>query len=181
MINVLLILAHSGSVENKQQPGVAINSFTQEEINQGRIWFVHRGSPNGRLALRVSDGQESGPTAVLRIAAFDLQLFLANNTGLLIPVNGSALITPANLTFSTNAPDQDLDIRYDITRPPQHGQIQVWRTTGPGRGWQPVNWFTSGQLARGERIRYVHLGQSGSPTPSQVDRFINFKLNGNPN
>lgn len=142
-------------------------------MNQGRIWYVHRGSPNGRLALRVSDGQESGPTAVLRIAAFDLQLFLANNTGLLVPVNGSALISSANLTFSTNAPDQELEIRYDITRPPQYGQIQIWRTSGAGgRGWQPVNWFTSTQLLRGERIRYIHLPQSAPQVPSQVQYFV---------
>lgn len=147
------------------QSGVAISSFTQEDVNQGRIWYVHRGSPNGRLALRVSDGAESGPTAVLRIAAFDLQLFLANNTGLLVPVNGSAALTAANLTFSTNAPDQELDIRYDITRPPQHGQIQTWRS---GR-WQSINWFNSGQLQRNERIRYVHLPTGFQPPASQDD------------
>ena len=157
--------SHKGSIENKLQPGVAISSFTQEDVNQGRIWYVHRGSPNGRLALRVSDGAESGPTAVLRIAAFDLQLFLANNTGLLVPVNSSAALTAANLTFSTNAPDQELDIRYDITRPPQHGQMQAWRS---GR-WQPINWFTSGQLQRGERIRYVHLPTGFQPPASQDD------------
>lgn len=154
-----------GSIENKLQPGVAISSFTQEDINQGRIWFVHRGSPNGRLALRVSDGAESGPTAILRVVAYDLQLFLANNTGLLVPVNGSASLTAANLTFSTNAPDQELDIRYDITRPPQHGQIQAWRS---GR-WQLVNWFTSGQLQRGERIRYVHIPSGFLPPATQDD------------
>ncbi|EFX76390.1 hypothetical protein DAPPUDRAFT_249084, partial [Daphnia pulex] len=154
-----------GSIENKMQSGVAISSFTQEDVNQGRIWYVHRGSPNGRLALRVSDGAESGPTAVLRIAAFDLQLFLANNTGLLVPVNGSAALTAANLTFSTNAPDQELDIRYDITRPPQHGQIQAWRS---GR-WQSINWFNSGQLQRAERIRYVHLPTGFQPPASQDD------------
>jgi len=124
---------------------------------------VHRGSPNGRLALRVSDGTESGPTAVLRIAAFDLQLFLANNTGLVVPVNGSVALTAANLTFSTNAPDQDLDIRYDITRPPLRGQIQSWR----GGRWQSVGWFTSGQLQRGERLRYVHIPPPPSSSSSQ--------------
>lgn len=144
---------------------MAINSFTQEDVNLGRIWYVHRGSPNGRLALRVSDGAESGPTAVLRIAAFDLQLFLANNTGLLVPVNGSAALTAANLTFNTNAPDQELDIRYDVTRPPQHGQMQMWRS---GR-WQLVNWFTSGQLVRGERIRYLHQPSGFQPAAVQDD------------
>lgn len=160
-----LIATVTGSIENKIQPGVAISTFTQEDVNQGRIWYVHRGSPNGRLALRVSDGAESGPTAVLRIAAFDLQLFLANNTGLVVPVNGSAALTAANLTFSTNAPDQELDIRYDITRPPQHGQIQAWRS---GR-WQSINWFNSGQLQRNERIRYVHLPTGFQPPASQDD------------
>lgn len=144
---------------------MAISSFTQEDINQGRIWYVHRGSPNGRLALRVSDGAESGPTAVLRVAAFDLQVFMANNTGLLVPVNGSTLLTPANLTFTTNAPDQELDIRYDVTRGPQRGQIQLWRS---GR-WQSISWFTSGQLQRGERIRYAHVPSGNQPWTNQDD------------
>ena len=126
------------------------------------MFYVHRGSPNGRLALRVSDGAESGPTAVLRISAFELQIFLVNNSGLVVPVNGSAPLTQSNLTFATNAPDQELDIRYDIIRPPQYGSVQKWKNgAGSTAGrWQTINWFTSGQLIR-ERIRYVHL--NGSP------------------
>jgi len=90
-------------------PAVPITSFTQEDINSGRIWFLHRGSPNGRLALRVSDGIETGATGVLRISAFDIQIFLANNSALTVPTNGSAILRKSNLAFSTNAPDQGTD------------------------------------------------------------------------
>ena len=139
-------------MENTQQPGVAITSFTQEEINSGQISYVHRGSPSGRLALRVSDGVESGATAVLRISAFELQIFLVNNTGLVVPTNGSAWLTAANLTFSTNALDQDLEIKFEMTRAPQFGAVQMWRNNR----WQTVTSFTGSQLQH-DRIRYIHL------------------------
>lgn len=91
---------------NSVHPAVPITSFTQEDINSGHIWFVHRGSPNGRLALRVSDGVETGATAVLRISAFDLQIFLANNSALMVPTNGYRTLHSSNLAFTTNAPEQ---------------------------------------------------------------------------
>ena len=131
----------TGFVENVHQQGVAITTFTQEDVNQGKVWFVHRGSPSGRLALRVSDGVESGPTAVLRISAYDLQLFLVNNTGLLVPINGSSSLTISNLTFATNAYDQELEIRYDIIRVPQFGAVQKWKGVGGvGSSTSPAKW-----------------------------------------
>ena len=132
-----------------------------------QVRYVHRGAPTGRLALRVSDGVDSGATAVLRVSAFDLQLFLVNSSAVTVPVNGSALLTPAHLSFATNAPDQPLDVRFDVARPPHHGQLQKWKpgpasatagSASSGR-WQAVAWFTSTQLER-ERIRYVHLNGS---------------------
>lgn len=45
-----------GFLERVGKPGVKIDSFTQKEIDNGVVVFVHRGkeSSNSRLALQVS-------------------------------------------------------------------------------------------------------------------------------
>ena len=44
--------------------------------------------------------------------------------GLLVSPGGSAVISPHNLTFTTNSPEQDFDIRLEITSGPNYGKIQ---------------------------------------------------------
>jgi chondroitin sulfate proteoglycan 4 len=129
------------------------------------VVFVHHGDAgSGRIALRVSDGIETGAAAMMRVVAFPLQLRLVNNTGLVMTHNASSLIIPRNLAFVTNADDPELlEINYAVTKTPQFGTLQRLRNTeasGEAR-WQAIQHFTSFQLAR-EQIRYVHT--TGSPT-----------------
>ena len=148
----------SGHVELARRPGVPVQSFTQEQVNDGLVQFVHENSGNTKLALRVSDGQAASDTAVLRVVAFRLEAVPANNTGLRLTHGASALVTPANLSFTTNAQEEDLEIKYIIVKQTQSGKIQKLR--GNGR-WQPTGHFTQRHLQRG-RVRYRHT--SGTPT-----------------
>jgi len=110
---------------------------------------------------QVSDSIETSPAAFLRISAFPLQLRLVNNTGLILTHRAAAHITPANLTFTSNAEDTDLDIRYELVKSPQFGTVQRLRGGATDLQWQAVDHFTSHQLAR-DQIRYQHV--SGDPT-----------------
>ncbi|XP_069672310.1 chondroitin sulfate proteoglycan 4 [Periplaneta americana] len=153
-----------GYVERIQSPGVRVDTFTQLEVDQGLIAYVHRGGEPGantRLALQVSDGIETSPAAFLRISAFPLQLRLVNNTGLVLTHRAAARISAANLTFTSNAEDPDLDVRYEIVKTPQFGSVQRLRGGAPDSQWQTVDHFTSHQLAR-DQIRYLHT--TGDPT-----------------
>ncbi|KAF4525482.1 hypothetical protein B566_EDAN002340 [Ephemera danica] len=152
-------------LESSRNPGQALDTFTQKDIDEGTVAFVHHGEAgSGRVALRVSDGIETGAAAMMRVVAFPLQLRLVNNTGLVMTHNASSLIIPRNLAFVTNADEPEyLEINYAITKAPQFGTLQRLRNTeasGEAR-WQTVQHFTSFQLAR-EQIRYVHT--TGSPT-----------------
>lgn len=77
-------MEEKGYVERIGKPGVRIDTFTQKEVDNGVIAYVHRGkegNPNSRLALQVSDGIETSPPAFLRISSYSLQIRLQNNTG----------------------------------------------------------------------------------------------------
>jgi len=113
------------------------------------------------VLCQVSDGIETSPAAFLRISAFPLQLRLVNNTGLILTHRTAAHITTANLTFASNAEDADLDVRYEVVKPPQFGAVQRLRGGASDSQWQTVEHFTSHQLAR-DQIRYLHM--SGDPT-----------------
>ncbi|XP_068247623.1 LOW QUALITY PROTEIN: chondroitin sulfate proteoglycan 4-like [Palaemon carinicauda] len=155
-----------GYIQNSQAPGKPIYSFTQEDINQGLISYVHRGEPDNKIALKVSDGIETGELTILRVAAFDLQVYLVNNTGLVMTHGSWALITPRNLSYTTNAPEQELEIRFDLTELPEFGAVQ--RLRGNDR-WQNVNQFSSRQLEK-DKIRYLHTTKE-----PKVDEF-RFKI-----
>nr|XP_053643918.1 chondroitin sulfate proteoglycan 4-like isoform X2 [Cherax quadricarinatus] len=144
-----------GYVQNSKSPGMPIHSFTQEQLNQGVISYVHRGEHNTKIALKVSDGIETGEPTILRVAAFDLQVYLVNNTGLSIIHGSWALITSMNLSYTTNAPEQDLEIQFDITGLPRYGVVQRLRSNDR---WQNVNQFSSRQLEK-DKIRYKHISK----------------------
>jgi chondroitin sulfate proteoglycan 4 len=86
-----------------------ITQFTQEDINEGRIKFVHRGALKQQFRIQVSDGKDTCVPQMLLVQAVPLQLKLIANTGIELLAGSSVLITSANLTYQTNA--QNIDIR----------------------------------------------------------------------
>lgn len=65
------------------------------------------------------------------------------------------IITPDNLTFTTNSDDTTVEVKYDVIKPPQFGAVERLRILDGT--WQTVDSFTSQMVAFG-RIRYIHLG-----------------------
>ena len=63
------------------------------------------------VGLRVSDGRQTGNTVFVDLETFKLQIFVVNNTGLVLPMGTWAAISSVNLTYTTNAPDQSINLR----------------------------------------------------------------------
>ncbi|XP_068105503.1 chondroitin sulfate proteoglycan 4-like isoform X3 [Hyperolius riggenbachi] len=142
----------AGFLENVKQHGKAITTFTYADLLGGNIFYVHHGVKNARLVLRVSDGDKVSNTVVLRILAVPLEFKVTNNTGIEVIQGESAMVQPSNLAVETNAVNQDVEIKYDITEIPEFGQIQR-RTSG--NEWKPTTSFSQRSLER-DRIRYLN-------------------------
>ncbi|GFY59773.1 chondroitin sulfate proteoglycan 4 [Trichonephila inaurata madagascariensis] len=139
--------------ENAKIPGKITDTFTQADINDNLIAYNNKGAGNVRVTIRVSDGiQSDQSTSTFRIAPFDLEITLVNNTGITLPYDSYALISSDNLTFADNAPDQNLEIRFDVVKLPTYGSLQRLRNNNR---WYTVNHFTQRQLKK-EKLRYVH-------------------------
>ena len=128
-----------GRVESASSPGTSLTTFSQEDIDNGRVVYAHRGQPNDKIALQVydldtarelnfdqneaslndlypqvSDGIETSNTVYLPVSAFALVLRLVNNTGLMMTYRSWVFILPENLTFLSNGDDPDLEIHYEV-------------------------------------------------------------------
>ena len=74
-------------------------------------YFFQESSNVLTMGLRVSDGREMGNTIFIKLETFKLQIYVVNNTGLLLPIGMWAIISSVNLTYTTNAPDQSINLR----------------------------------------------------------------------
>lgn len=152
----------AGHIERVTYPFRPIDTFTQAELMQGLIAYVHRGNakPNAMLGLQVSDGIESSQPAYLRISAYPLQIKLTHNTGLIVVHRSFSYLTPANLSFATNSDDNTIDIRYDVISPPQFGVLQKFKDSS----WANIDHFTSRDMEL-HTVRYLH--NVGSPNQDE--------------
>ncbi|KAM4052299.1 chondroitin sulfate proteoglycan 4-like [Anomaloglossus baeobatrachus] len=140
----------AGYLENMKDPGKALTSFPYSELLEGNIFYVHHGLKNARFVLRVSDADKVSNTVVLRILAVPLEYKIVNNTGIEVIQGSSAFLKTSNLAVETNAVNQEMEIRYDITETPKFGHIE---RRSSANEWKPVGSFTQRSLER-DRIRY---------------------------
>ncbi|NWH81631.1 CSPG4 protein, partial [Piaya cayana] len=142
--------ADAGFLENSKHPGKAIITFSNEDLREGTISFVHTGVRNSRIVLRASDGEKVSNTVVLRVMAVPLDYRVVKNLGMKVLQGVSALITPRHLAVETNAHLQELELRYEITEPPQFGEVQRQLSRGE---WKQVSSFSQHSVQR-SRVRY---------------------------
>ncbi|XP_060917242.1 chondroitin sulfate proteoglycan 4-like [Labrus mixtus] len=161
----------AGHLEHQDYPGRAINLFSLNDLEDGKISFVHTGLSTSRLALRVSDGQKLSNTVVLRILAVRLELRVVNNTGLEMNQGEASFITTMNLAVQVNWANQAVEIRYDITELPQYGELQRLHSNGD---WKSTTSFSQSLLKK-ERIRYVSTVH-GLQTHHNITDFFKCKI-----
>ncbi|KAM9213135.1 chondroitin sulfate proteoglycan 4-like [Leptosomus discolor] len=142
--------ADAGFLENLKHPGKAISTFSNEDLREGTVFFVHTGVKNSRIVLRASDGEKVSNTVVLRVMAVPLDYRVVNNTGIKLLQGVRALITSRHLAVETNANLQELEVRYEITEPPQFGEVQRQHSRGE---WKQVSSFSQRSVQR-SRVRY---------------------------
>ncbi|KAK5639651.1 hypothetical protein RI129_012143 [Pyrocoelia pectoralis] len=145
----------SGHLEHLYNSGKPINSFTQQEVDNDQVVFVHHATApdDSFVSLRVSDGMETSKIAKLRISAFQQVWRIQNNTGLIVMHEGFGLITSYNISFISNVPQSLDEAQYYIVQEPQLGVVEMESTSDV---WKKTTTFTSDDLRR-HRVRYRHL------------------------
>ena len=100
-----------GHFEIDRYPNKRKMSFTASNFNAGHVYYVHDSKEDAEIELTVSDNRDIGNSLVLHVQPFQLQIYVVNNTGLTVAAGSTELLTSYNLTFTTNAPEQGLNLR----------------------------------------------------------------------
>ncbi|NXT03446.1 CSPG4 protein, partial [Jacana jacana] len=132
----------SGHLANAHSPQEPINSFTQADVNAGRVVFVATGShAPGSLALSLSDGHHTPTLTSLEIEVLPAVSTTVSSVLLEVPQDlNRALVSHHHLLGAVQL--RAGNVLYRITKDPRFGQVQVNRK--PARG------FSQKQLDRGE-------------------------------
>lgn len=142
-----------GNFEYNHRPGVALSEFSLDDLKNGLMSFKHHGSNlKCDLTLIAKDAQSESAPVNLRISAFHLQMRQYKNTGVQVLPYGDTLITNTNLSFVTNAPNQTVEIRYQIVKNPKYGYIEI-KDKDNHDEWWVKNSFTQTQIDE-NRVRY---------------------------
>lgn len=105
---------------------VSIQNFTQEDIDNYLIQYVHDGTNENRISFsfKVSDGKHKPDYAVLNIVIVPMKLHLVNISAIEVQqARTRVFLSHRNLGAETNAYNES--IWYNITSLPLHGHIFV--------------------------------------------------------
>jgi Domain of unknown function (DUF4347)/Cadherin-like/Bacterial Ig domain/Putative Ig domain len=130
---------------------VAIASFTQDDINAGRVRFVHDGGEGApSYQITVSDGGASdGPrSAVVNFTNVNDAPVLLANSGAQVGPGGTLGLSAAALT-TTDVDNTTQQLIYTVIAAPNNGQLEL--STNPGVA---ILQFTQADVDAG-RLRYV--------------------------
>ncbi|KAJ8343621.1 hypothetical protein SKAU_G00309500 [Synaphobranchus kaupii] len=115
----------SGNIVSSLDEAQPLFRFTQADLRENRVLFLHHGADREKFQLQVSDGLHK-TTALLEIQASDPYLRVVNNTIVVIDSGSTKTLNTSLLSVESNADIRDpSEIRYEVTLPPKDGAIIV--------------------------------------------------------
>uniref|UniRef100_A0A4W6CP59 Chondroitin sulfate proteoglycan 4 n=1 Tax=Lates calcarifer TaxID=8187 RepID=A0A4W6CP59_LATCA len=115
----------SGNIVSTSNPSQPLFRFTQADLRNKNVLFIHHGADRERFSLQVSDGFHK-TTALLQIQAGEPYLRVVNNTIIVIDHGGTKTLNTTLLSADTNMDIRDnSEIKFQITSPPSDGRIIV--------------------------------------------------------
>lgn len=141
-----------GYLSEKNQFNRKVHNFTQGDINQEQIYFIHdQNGENGEIVFYVTDGIHNTTEQILYVVSNPVTLEVDRNEFLhVFPLNRKQIL-PEQLHFKCS--DQDREIRYIVTVGPQMGRL-IYEYTDSGYT-NEVTEFTQQDVENG-RIFYEH-------------------------
>lgn len=115
----------SGNIVSARNPSQSLFRFTQADLRDKDVLFVHRGADRERFSLQVSDGFHK-TTTLLEIQAGDPYLRVVNNTIMVMDHGSTKTLNTSLLSADSNMDIRDdQEIRFQVTSPPREGRLIV--------------------------------------------------------
>ncbi|XP_051545083.1 chondroitin sulfate proteoglycan 4 [Myxocyprinus asiaticus] len=140
----------SGIVAFKVSPDDSVDSFTQAQINNGEVLFIHQGSESGGFSFTVTDGEHTSPLHHFVVTARQLTISMETQ-GELMVFPGTKQVINGEILRSTTSEDGD-EIIYSLVKPPRLGRIIRPNQRGQ---FEEITRFTQTELDAGA-VYYEH-------------------------
>uniref|UniRef100_A0AAV2KZI6 Laminin G domain-containing protein n=1 Tax=Knipowitschia caucasica TaxID=637954 RepID=A0AAV2KZI6_KNICA len=115
----------SGNIVSSINPAQPLFRFTQADLRDKKVLFIHHGADQERFSLQVSDGFHK-TTALIQIQAGDPYLRIINNTMIVIDHGATKTLNTTLLSAETNLDiTDDSEITFRIIAAPEDGRIIV--------------------------------------------------------
>uniref|UniRef100_A0A673NAL3 Chondroitin sulfate proteoglycan 4-like n=1 Tax=Sinocyclocheilus rhinocerous TaxID=307959 RepID=A0A673NAL3_9TELE len=143
----------NGFLALEGQLNKSISTFTQADVNQGRVHFVQKGElSSGVIYFSITDGFHRPLYKLFSVEVENITISVVNNTGLtLLQGQTTVTLTFENLAAVSN--ERHASIKYLVTSPPSHGSVMVME--------EPVTHFDQEDLHTG-RVFY-NMSDLSSP------------------
>ncbi|XDA84878.1 hypothetical protein R6Z07M_014665 [Ovis aries] len=145
----------NGHLALKSIPGRSIQNFTQAQINEGQLVFVHTGAMSGGFNFQVTDGLNFAPRQIFSITARALIISLEVNRGLSIFPGSVKPLSSRDLRAVTNDVDSEGNrtITFTVIRSPRLGRLLC---VNSDNSTEDVSVFTQ-NLVSEQLILYQHM------------------------
>ncbi|XP_056454497.1 chondroitin sulfate proteoglycan 4 [Gadus chalcogrammus] len=140
----------SGLVALKEAPDHGVMNFTQAQINNGEVIFIHEGEESGGFSFKVTDGEHTSPLYHFIVTARPLAITMETQEDLMVFPGTRQPITSANLGAVTN--EDGNEISYSLLRPPRLGRLIL---ANDRNQYEEITGFTQTQLEAG-LVFYEH-------------------------
>ncbi|KAI5615469.1 chondroitin sulfate proteoglycan 4 [Silurus asotus] len=146
----------NGIVALKELPDLVIERFTQAQINNGEVIFIHKGSESGGFSFTVTDGDHTSPLHRFVVAVRQLTISMEVNGELLV-FPGSRQAINSDILRAVTSEDGD-EINYSLAKPPRLGRLIKPNQSGQ---FEEIKQFTQTELDAGA-VYYEHQMPSES-------------------
>ncbi|KAJ3605282.1 hypothetical protein NHX12_027332 [Muraenolepis orangiensis] len=103
-----------------------VASFTQYDVNRGRLHLVQQGEPStGVFYFNVTDGYHLPLYKILGLEVSQAAVSMVNNTGLSLVQGRTALVLTTNQLAAQTNSRRPGNITYTVTTLPRHGRIAI--------------------------------------------------------
>lgn len=114
---------NNGYLALKGSLNESVAAFTQAQINNGSVYFIHDGSSvSGVFYFSVTDGHHKPIYKLFNLEVTEITVSLVNSTGLTLEQGETSVsLTHNNLAARTNG--KNITIYYKITKSPSYGKL----------------------------------------------------------